>query len=170
VLSHQGLSPAQIQWVESAMQVFDQGVENGTVTLGPVGNGPTSTTITALPAVGTIIPETTGGLPYSWFVSSNPYYETISKWYGTEWIMDGVATLNLISALNQISMGLSYASTLLAFIPGAETAGLLSGLASVGTATAANMMAQVNIGFGVNWDMAAGVIPFQVNSNDAIPD
>jgi len=169
VLAQQGLSSAQVQWVESSMQTFDQGVENGTVNPNLVTNTPAGVpmpTMSSTAGTWAVTPSTTGGLSYSWFVSSYPYFMTEAKWYGSLWILNSVAAIDVANACGNDSYSLGAFSVALAFIPAAQAASLFTGIVSVGIGAVGYLIAGVNVGFGVNFPLAFGAIPFSVNAND----
>jgi len=166
VLAQQGLSSAQVQWVESSMQTFDQGVENGTVNPNPITNTPANDLSGSTSMSSGISPMSTGGLSYSWFVSSTPFYYILSRWYGSRDIFNSVATIDLVNALTQISNGVTLAGGLLSFLPGPDAVSILSFFVSVGLMLIINACISLNGGFGVNWDMAFGAIPLQISSNN----
>jgi hypothetical protein len=63
------------------MQTLDQGVENGTVNPNPITNIPANDLSGSTSMSSGISPMSTGGLSYSRFVSSTPFYSILSRWY-----------------------------------------------------------------------------------------
>lgn len=171
-LAQNGLSSAQIQWVQSKMASFDQEVQNGTVPA-PVSNAAIPSgllaTIPGSAPTGMASPLSTGGMAYSWYVSNNPYYLSLSRWYGTLYVMNRGGTARLLDAVNAISTGISLGSAVAEFIPFAQGVGLVGGLIGALGSTAAAVVNQVNQNggnFGVNFPAVGGAIPVNVSAND----
>lgn len=177
-LGDNGLSTAQIQWVESQMTSFDAEVQAGTVPA-PVSNGVIPAGLLAtLPGApsntdGEIVaPFSTGNMAFSWYISNNPYYLGVSKWYGTLWVMNNTGTNLVIQALNKVAAGATYtgaAAAALSFIPGSTAVSILSilvGFASTGTGALVNSVNTSGGDFGVNFPSVLGVVPVWLNAND----
>lgn len=107
ILRKSGLTTKEVSWAQHAMHTYDQEILSGKTS----PSGGAFATYNVPPHTATaVIPLSTYGFDYTWYIARTPYWYTEYFWWGWSKMGNNTATKNLATNLNYIATGAGAAS------------------------------------------------------------